>query len=98
MTDYIEINIPSLRSDVDEMRAELIRIRDDMKKMFEAMQALDTMWDGPANRAFQLQFSGDYELMEDMCQTIDSLIAYGENAEKEYTNCENAVATAIAEI
>lgn len=98
MADYIEINIRSLNTDLGELIEELEKIRTEMKQMFDEIQALDTMWDGPANSAFNAQFASDYQLMEEMCTTIDSLIAYGDNARAEYISCENAVSAAIDEI
>lgn len=98
MADYIEVNIPSLKTDVGDMADELKQIRARMKQMFDEMEALDAMWDGPANRAFHIQFQSDYRLMEDMCRIADKIIAYGDNARQEYTSCENAVAAVIADI
>lgn len=98
MADYIEINIPSLKEDLDELQDQVKQIRDGMKQMFEEIQQLDSMWDGPANLAFNTQFVNDYQTMEEMCGTMDSIIAYGQNARTEYNKCENAVLAAIEEI
>lgn len=98
MADYIEIDIPVLKSDIQAMTEEVNLIRNEMKDMFAEIRKLDAMWDGPANMAFNMQFASDYQMMEEMCATVEEIIAFGANARSEYLKCENAVQAAIEEI
>ena len=76
MADIIEINIGTLAADIGEMQIEVQKLRDEMEKAFESVAELDAMWNGPANEAFNQAFQSDHEAMNEMCGTIDSLIAY----------------------
>lgn len=98
MADIIEININTLANDIGDMQAELKALRDEMKFAFDAVTELDSMWNGPANDAFNKAFDMDHQAMNDMCKTIESLIGYMENARDEYRKCESAVSAEIDSI
>lgn len=98
MADIIEINIGTLAADIGEMQTELKGLRDEMKAAFDAVTELDSMWNGPANDAFNQAFQQDHQAMDEMCKTIDSLIGYMENARDEYRRCEAAVSEEIDSI
>lgn len=95
MADIIEINIGTLATDIESMQTELANLRDDIRIAFEALAELDTMWDGPANEAFNQAAKNDHELLNQMCDIIKGLISYMENARDEYRKCENAVSAEI---
>lgn len=94
----IEIDTVVLQSDIEAMQSQLNAIKSDMNKMYEAVQTLDRMWNGPANDAFNQQFLNDKADMEELCGTIQSVIQYMEYAKKEYNNCENQVNSIVLEI
>lgn len=94
----IEINIRTLDNDIGDMQNEVKALRDEMKQAFNAVTELDSMWNGPANDAFNRAFQQDNEAMEEMCRTIDSLIGFMENARDEYRKCEVAVSSEIDSI
>lgn len=98
MADIIEINIGTLANDIEDMQTELKALRDEMKFAFDAVTELDSMWNGPANDAFNQKFQQDHEAMNEMCKTIDSLILFMENARDEYRKCEGAVSDEIDSI
>lgn len=98
MADIIEINIATLNSDIGSMESELQKLRNEVKLTFDAVSALDAMWNGPANDAFNRAFAADHQVMEDMCRVIESLIEYMKNAKDEYRKCESAVADEINSI
>lgn len=95
MADIIEINIETLATDIESMQTELTNLRDDIRIAFEALAELDTMWDGPANEAFNRAAKSDHELLNQLCDTIKGLISYMENARDEYRKCENTVSAEI---
>ena len=87
----IGINTGSLDRDTDSLNNLLSRIGGEAEGMFGAVRVLDTMWDGPANTAFNEQFRGDYESMKDICATVQSLVRCMENASRQYVSGENQV-------
>ncbi len=95
MADMIEINISTLKRDIEDMRLEIEEVRKYMNKAYEAVNELDAMWDGPANMEFNKAFNSDKAAMEELCKIVDHLINYMENARDEYTRCESAVSAAI---
>ena len=98
MADIIEINIATLANDISNMQSEVKALRGDMKQTFDAVIDLDSMWNGPANAAFNKTFQQDHQAMEEMCGIIDSLIEFMENARDEYRRCEAAVSAEIDSI
>jgi WXG100 family type VII secretion target len=95
MADVIEINMSTLDLDAGEMADELQALRDEMNKAYTSVQELDMMWNGPANDAFNKAFADDQLLMENMCNTMQSLIDFMTNASGEYKTCESNVSAEI---
>lgn len=87
----IAVNTSRLSQDVEEMEYALRRIENQMDSMFDSVNQLDTMWDGPANDAFYIQFAADYEQMRELCRILRELIECCRFAGTEYISCENAV-------
>ncbi|MFR5634000.1 MAG: WXG100 family type VII secretion target [Monoglobales bacterium] len=98
MADVIEINMRTLEQDISEMQQQLAELRQEMDQAYSSVRELDSMWNGPANEAFNQAFTADKEAMESMCSIIESLISYMENAKKEYQKCEAAVSAEIDSI
>ncbi len=98
MQDQIGVNTDTLRSQVENLRTEIGQAESEMAKMYEAVQELDGMWDGPANEAFKTQFLDDKEFMEELCKTVREIIGSMDNARTEYEVCESAVRQLIDEI
>lgn len=98
MADYIEVNITALEQDTKELRETLKLVRGDMGAMFETVQELDTMWDGPANEAFNRQFELDRQVFEALCQSVEDILGSMENAQSEYRKCEAGVREEIDKI
>lgn len=98
MDNNIEISTQILDGDAAKMLEELQIIRNEMKNMFEEVNELNTMWEGPANSAFTGQFTLDYQTLTDICSSVDKYIECMGYASKEYTKCENSIGSAIAAI
>lgn len=98
MSDYIEVNIRTLEQDVKEMENTLKLVRNDMNDMFNSVKELDTMWDGPANQAFNQQFQTDKQVFEELCAAVDEIIDSMKNAKESYSKCEAEVSEEINRI
>lgn len=94
----IAVDTNYLQMQITEMRDALGRAREGMAEMYDQVNELDAMWDGPANATFNQQFLKDKNMMEEMCSTIEQIIVSMENAKREYEGCESDVRQIIAEI
>ncbi len=98
MADYIEVNMSTLGQDIQEMESTLRKVTGDMNEMFNAVNELDAMWDGPANRAFVEQFLKDKQMFEEMSEAISGVIDSMQNARQSYKKCEAGVSEEIDRI
>lgn len=94
----ITVNTSTLASDITALKSALAHTREQMKKMFDNVNELDAMWDGPANDEFKRQFGVDYENAEAMCKTVDALIQSMEFAKGQYDRCDAEVEGIVAAI
>lgn len=94
----ITVNTSTLAGDIEELRETLLTANAQLEEMFDRVKELDTMWDGPANSEFNLQFSNDYENAKNICKTVESLLECMEFAKNEYNSCENEVNTIVSAI
>lgn len=98
MADYIEVNIQTLEQDVKDMDEALKLVQSDMTGMFESVRELDTMWDGPANAAFDRQFTADKQTFDTLCEAVAGIIDSMDNAKDSYRKCEANVKEEINRI
>ena len=98
MSQEIAIDTSALATDIQDLQSQLDIIKKDMDKMFDAMNTLDIMWDGPANDAFRAQFSQDHTDMGELCETIQKIINCMTYAKDEYNACERDVNGIVASI
>lgn len=97
-SNYIKVNTGALRSDANELAEMAERARHQLKDMYESIVALDRMWDGPANETFVQQFTGDYELLNSLCDGVKAFSEDLKNAAQEYDKCEDSVENAVRAI
>lgn len=98
MAKEITVNTDTLSSTIDEAQGYLDIITRDLGKMYETVKVLDTMWDGPANDAFNLQFANDEKDMRAICETIQKIIECHTFAKDSYNQCETAVESIVSAI
>ena len=98
MGNEITINTWTLSGDIETLQQQLNVIRTDMDKMYDAVRVLDSMWDGPANEAFNVQFNSDRNDMLELCNVVQKIIDCMEYAKKEYNSCEADVGSIVASI
>ena len=98
MGQEITINISTLSRDIELLQQLLNVVKSDLDGMYNAVRVLDSMWDGPANQAFNNQFNHDRSNMMELCNTVQKLINCMEYAKKEYISCEADVSNIVASI
>lgn len=94
----IEMNTSTLAGDIENLEGLVKQLEAQMKKMFQSVEELDRMWDGPANAAFNEQFQSDYRTCEGMCATLTELIGSLRHAGEEYDKCEQNIDSIIRAI
>ncbi len=95
MATQFEVDVQRLNTDIERAKGSLNYIKSNLKIMFGEIKELDSMWDGKANNAFNIQFNNDYEMMQSVCKNLESLISALETSRQDYIKCENQVASAI---
>lgn len=98
MAEYIETATEPLCADKGTMEAELNAVRAELQQLFQEMQELDSMWDGPASQAFSVQFQTDYDIMQDIMENLEGFIQCMQYAADEYNKCESTIAELISAI
>lgn len=98
MTDYIEVDTTEIDRDRQTIQSELEKIQTEIGRLNEEMAGLSAMWDGPAHDIFMIQFSADYEFIQEFGNEIRSYIETIKYAQNKYQKCEASVEQAVASI
>ncbi|MBR1691924.1 MAG: WXG100 family type VII secretion target [Lachnospiraceae bacterium] len=98
MADIIKVNTRSLKNDRDSIQKDLQKVRKKIAEMQKDVEALNKMWSGDANAAFNQVFKNDIKALESICKSIDGMIQYETTAKKEYDTCEGKVSELISSI
>lgn len=98
MANEIAVNTGTLGKTVVDLNADLEKVRSNIGKMYEAVAALDSTWDGPAKEVFRAQFMSDKNAMEEICKGLKKVFESMDTAKKEYETCENNVSQIISSI
>lgn len=98
MAEIIAVNTMTLASDIEALNSQLNKAKNDVQKMYVAIQTLNTMWTGPANIVYVAKFLSDKAKMEEMCQTIQKIIDCCSYAKSEYEACERTVNSIVNSI
>lgn len=87
----IAVDTSILTTDISDLQEALSKVRKQLDDMFEQVEELDAMWDGPANDEFRKQFTNDYANSRELCKTVDSIIQCMQYAKEQYDLCENDI-------
>lgn len=98
MAREIAVDTGILVSDIENLQEQLNLIKGDLDKMYDSVNLLDSMWDGPSNEAFVAHFRQDKEDMSSLCNTVQELINCLSFARQEYDRCENEVNGIVSSI
>lgn len=94
-TEIIEVETPSLEGGVNELKTALDNMKKHVTEVYEGVQELDAMWDGPANEAFVKQFTDDYNACMELYEELAELVECMRYAREEYDRCEQSVGSLI---
>ncbi|MDE7028753.1 MAG: WXG100 family type VII secretion target [Lachnospiraceae bacterium] len=94
----IEVDTNTLARDIKELSEELEKATKCIQTMTEDMAELDSMWDGPANEAFMVQFGQDTQYAQELCSMVQKLTECMEYARTQYDICDNEVSSLVASI
>lgn len=91
----IKVNTVTLKKDTDLVTQSLKNIQKKIKAMQTDVDELNRMWSGDANEAFNETFQSDIDNLNKICNDIQSVINYEENAKTEYDTCEEKISELI---
>ncbi len=88
---YIEISTQRLNADIHRMNSELDQLQGAVTRVYASLERLNSMWDGPANRAFYAQTQMDRMICQEMIMQLKEMTGCMEYARDEYSECREAV-------
>lgn len=94
----IKVNSDALKNDSRSIEDLIVSAESQIEKIYQEVEVLDSMWEGPANEEFRRQFGVDYKNFKAVCKYIKEFSADLEKAATEYERCEDAVKSAIKAI
>lgn len=98
MAGIIEIDTNELKKDITRFDLTVDALKSDLKGLDQEIEALDAMWDGVANTAFNIQYKSDSTTLNNM---IHSLLEYSQDlksARVSYEKCESNVGDMVKSI
>lgn len=94
----IEIDTLQLRDSTASLRETIAELQAQIGLTSDTLTELDSMWDGPANRAFMAGYEKNRALFNDFCADLEALANALEYAAKAYESCEGQVEELVASI
>ncbi len=96
--DKIKINTARLDQTRGALEEKIARIKNDIDKISESMDALNAMWEGEAHQAFAQSVAEDLRELDLIYDAVRNLAEYERDASVEYNRCEQKVADLIGQI
>ena len=94
----IRVNTDSLNQTKKNLQEKLNSIRKAISDISEDMNTLNSMWMGEAHDAFVANTDSGIQFLNNVCDGIQGIINYEENAVTEYNKCEQQVAELIRQM
>ena len=89
--ERIQIDTARLGATSGDIRERIAKMRSCVQRLYAEAAELNTMWEGPANQAFQRQFSQDQESMTQICAALENYVQDLHTAKTEYEACDSDV-------
>ena len=80
---------------VNLVEVSTAQLNSDIRRLRTKMDAMNGMWEGPANAAMRQRFQADYQQMQALCASIEELIQVLEAIRRSYDRCEDEVRSAV---
>lgn len=96
MAEKIKVNTKTLQKDTSSIQKDLNRVLKKIEAMQNNVTAMNKMWTGEANAAFNKAFNDDIKVLQNLCEAIQEIISYETTAKTEYDKCETKVASLIS--
>lgn len=98
MASIIEVETNQLNNDIKKFDSTVKALRSDLKGLDQEIAALDAMWDGVANAAFNVQYKTDSETLDSMIKSLQEYSEDLKTARKDYEKCEANVGDMVKAI
>ena len=96
MADRIRVNTSGLLRTKENVSSQIESIRARTAVLTAAVNELNGMWEGSGHDVYDAKFKADIRYLELLLGRLDGIIACEANAEKEYSACENKIASIIS--
>lgn len=96
--EKIKVNTFKQNQDQKKLSECLNLIEGDIRDIYEQVGQLDQMWDGEANKAFNIQFGNDYRTICEILQQIKKFLSVFDDVRNAYESCESEVGEIIRAI
>lgn len=96
MAEKIKINTNTLKNDTASIQKYLKQVEKKIETMQTDVKAMNQMWSGDANKAFNKAFNDDIKVLLELCKALEGIATYETTARTEYDKCENKVSSLIS--
>ena len=91
MADVIATNTDRMQSDLNLLEEQIVKMDTAFQAAWDAVEALNATWEGPAHDTLVAQFLQDQETVKTMIISLRNYREELENEKKEYETCEQNV-------
>lgn len=95
---FFKVNTYTLSADSDRVYERISTVREQVREMFHAVQALNAMWKGPANAAFAAKFAKEQDEISSYLKVIEGYVSSIRLDSKAYSDCENQAQSIISSL
>lgn len=98
MASIIEVETNELNKDIKKFDTTVNALKNDLKGLDQEIEALDAMWDGVANAAFNAQYQTDSTTLDHMIKSLQEYSDDLKMAKHDYEKCESTVGDMVKAI
>ena len=89
--NMVRVNTDQMNNDIAVLSDSLHRVKTEAKTIYDGVEALNGMWDGPANDSFAGQFRNDFQIVDKCINELIEYIQLLTEDRKQYNDCETNV-------
>jgi len=94
----IEVNTELLSKQISELNENITALESSTHGLEDILEGLKSMWTGPAQEMFYIQFYSDKENLEEFLSVLQKITDEFQTACTEYNKCENSVGSIVASL